>query len=424
MMSNINNKKEESLSRKYFKKLVLILMLVQILDTYSTIFPGSIPSFIANEFLLGFSKEEQNSIMSFAGSIVSIGMYFLFFNQYLADKLGRKKMLAITVFGMGVATLGMFLSINYIMYMSFVFFLYFFFSSDIWLIYINEEAPSKKRAYYSNLLLTVGLIGSILMVTSRILFVSEAKPFWRGMTFVPMILGFSLTPIILTKLKESSRFLEIKDDLKKRSLIKDVKALFKVENKKSFKVILIMSFCYGFSGVFMGLFEKYIADIKALPQFSVSIIFLLTTFMVIIAYIVNGFLGDRIGRKPLLYLWAALLPLSVTLWTIGATIPENTFIIVLFSYSLTHISYWGLLGILRLIAIEILPTDKRGTGIGLRSLSGSIGGTVGLLVSSGLILIVGLGPTFIIVSLANLILIPLGIIFIKETKGVDLKFIK
>jgi len=174
----------------------------------------------------------------------------------------------------------------------------------------------------------------------------------------------------------------------------------------------------------MGLFEKYIADIKALPQFSVSIIFLLTTFMVIIAYMVNGFLGDRIGRKPLLYLWAGLLPLSVTLWTIGATIPENTFIIVLFSYSLTHISYWGLLGILRLITIEILPTDKRGTGIGLRSLSGSIGGTVGLLVSSGLILIVGLGPTFIIVSLANLILIPLGIIFIKETKGVDLKFIK
>ncbi|MFX1470308.1 MAG: hypothetical protein ACFFB8_16825, partial [Promethearchaeota archaeon] len=131
-------------------------MLVQILDSYVTLFPGAIPSAIAGEFLSDKSIVAQNSIMAFASGLVSSGMMLLFFSQYLTDRLGRKKMLGISVGGMAFASLGMFLSVNYVMYMIFVFFLYFFFSSDIWLIYINEEVESNKRAFYSNILLMVG----------------------------------------------------------------------------------------------------------------------------------------------------------------------------------------------------------------------------------------------------------------------------
>ena len=179
-MSENNNIPNSLRSKSYFRKMLFILMFVQILDAYVTIFPGSIPSFIAAEFLSTYSTEQQNSIMAFAGSIVSIGMYFLFFSQYLSDKLGRKKMLAITTFGMAFASLGMFLSINYIMYQSFVFILYFFFSSDIWVIIINEESESKKRAYYSNIIPLVGLTGPVLMVISRFIFATGGNTFWRG----------------------------------------------------------------------------------------------------------------------------------------------------------------------------------------------------------------------------------------------------
>ena len=46
--------------------------------------------------------------------------------------------------------------------------------------------------------------------------------------------------------------------------------------------------------------------------------------------------------------------------------------------------------------------------------------TTGLLSSSFIILEIGLGITFIIYILGNLLIIPLGILFVKETKGVDL----
>ncbi|MFX1288582.1 MAG: MFS transporter, partial [Promethearchaeota archaeon] len=209
-----------------------------------------------------------------------------------------------------------------------------------------------------------------------------------------------------------------------RSFIGDIKSVFEIENKKPFIYILIISFLFGFSNLFIGLFEKYIADVGSIPQSQVNIIFFLTIFTVMIAYLTNGFLADRIGRKPLLYLWSFLLPFSVIVWVWGANNPSNAFLIVFFGYAISHISYWGLWGIIRIIALELMPTDRRGTGIGVRSLIGAVGTTTGLLISSFIVLELGLGTTFIVFILGNLLIVPLGFLFVKETKGVDLADIK
>ena len=412
-------------SKSYFRKLLIVLMFVQVLDAYCTIYPGSIPSFIATEFLGSFSPEQQNSIMAFVGGIVSIGMYFLFFIQYLSDKFGRKKMLAITTFGMAFASLGMFLSVNYIMYQSFVFILYFFFSSDIWVIIINEESESKKRAYYSNIIPLVGLAGPVMMIISRFIFATGGNTFWRGIAIIPMVLGFLLTIVIMLTLKESSKFEVIKstDQFSSRNFFGDLKSIFQTEEKTSYIYMLIISFLFGFSNLFITLFEKYIADVGTINQTLVTYIFLLTIFTVMAAYLINGLLADRIGRKPLLYFWSCLLPISVLVWVIGALQP-NAVLYVFIGYPLSHVSYWGLWGIIRLTTLELIPTDRRGTGIGFRGLINSIGATIGLLLSSFIILLVGLGTTFIIFVLFNLLMIPFSAFLVRETKGVDLKDIK
>ncbi len=417
---------ERNNSKSYFRYLIFVLMLVQILDTYSTIYPGSIVSSIVAEFLGELPPNEANSIVALAGSITSIGMYFLFFNQYLVDILGRKLMLAITVFGMGIASLGMFLSVNYIMYVSFRFFLNFFFMSDIWLIIINEESKTNKRALNSNIILMAGLFGAIIMVMCRFTFITEVNPNWRGMTLFPIILGIPLFFVVYFSLKESSKFQLMKENREKKSrtFIGDIKSLFQIDDRKPYIMILIISFLFGFSNLFIGLFEKYIADTGTISQTLVSIIFFLTIFTVMIAYLINGLLADRIGRKPLLYLWSFLLPISVVIWVFGAMNSQNAFLIVFVGYAISHIAFWGLWGVIRLITLELVPTDKRGTGLGFRSLIGAFGTTIGLLLSSLAILVFGLGATFIIFVIVNLGIIPLGYFFIKETSGVDLAEIK
>jgi len=424
-MAETNNN-QITRSKSYFRYLIFVLMLVQILDTYSTIYPGSMPSLIVAEFFPTEPPNVTSSILALAGSITSIGMYFLFFNQYLVDKIGRKRMLAITVLGMSISSLGMFLSVSYVMYVSFTFFLYFFFMSDIWLIYANEESKKDKRALNTNIILMAGLFGALIMVVSRFVFIPDVNPNWRGMTLFPVIIGIPLSVVIYFTLKETTEFQSMKERRKKdsRSFIGDIKSVFQIENKKSFLIILIISFLFGFSNLFIGLFEKFIADGGIIPQSQINIMFFLTIFTVMIAYLTNGFLADRIGRKPLLYLWSLLLPFSVVVWVLGANNSQNAFLIVFFGYALSHISYWGLWGIIRIIALEQMPTDRRGTGIGIRSLSGAIGITIGLLTSSFIILEIGLGLTFIIFVLGNLLIVPLGFFFVKETKGVNLAEIK
>jgi MFS family permease len=425
-MTETKNNTQSMRSKSYFRYLIFVLMLVQILDTYSTLYPGSIPSLIVAEFFPGVPANITSSIVTLAGSITSIGMYLLFFNQYLVDKVGRKRMLAITILGMSIASLGMFLSVSYLMYVTFQFFLYFFFMSDIWLIYANEESKQTKRALNTNIILMAGLLGAIIMVIFRFIFVTDVNPNWRGMTLFPMIFGIPLSIVIYFTLKETTEFQSMKEDTERhsRSFFGDIKSVFQIEHKISFISLLVISFLFGFSNLFIGLFEKYIADVGSIPQSQINILFFLTIFTVMIAYLTNGFLADRIGRKPLLYLWSFLLPFSVIVWVLGAINSSNAFLIVLIGYAISHISYWGLWGIIRIIAVELMPTDRRGTGIGIRSLIGAVGITAGLLLSSFIVLVLGLGLTFIIFVFGNLLIIPLGFLFVKETKGVDLKDIK
>lgn len=75
--------------------------------------------------------------------------------------------------------------------------------------------------------------------------------------------------------------------------------------------LLLAVFIRGGSSIYLNLLEKYIDNVGILTQQQVTTIFLITIFMVIIAHAANGLLADRIGRKPPLYLWSALAPISV-----------------------------------------------------------------------------------------------------------------
>ena len=304
----------------------------------------------------------------------------------------------------------------------------FFQRSDIWVIYINEEADKKKRAQWMNIILLAGLIGAFTMVILRSIFITDTVSNWRAMYLFPIIFGFPLCIIILLTLKETSKYELLREqgtikEKESKSFKKDIKELFQTENRKPYIAMLIMSAIYGGTALYIGLFEKYVSDLGTLSQSQITLIFLLTVFAVIIAYVSNGILADRIGRKPMLYIWSLLLPISVITWVIGAQQP-NPFFFVLLGYSITHICFWGLLGMFRITTLEMFPTEKRGTSLGFLRMCSSLGGTIGLLLSSLVILFIGLGNTFIIFAIVLFALLPLNYFYIKETKGVDLTAIK
>jgi len=123
-MTEENNGDGDNRTKIYFFYMIIILMFVEILDTYTTNYPNVIPSKIIEEFLSNYPENVATSIYMLCGAIATVGMYFVFLNQFMADKAGRKLLLGITVLGMGVSSLLLALSTNIIQYTIFLFLLY------------------------------------------------------------------------------------------------------------------------------------------------------------------------------------------------------------------------------------------------------------------------------------------------------------
>ena len=408
--------------------MVIVLMFVEILDTYCTLYPTVIPSKVIAEFLSEFPENVANSTFAFCIAIASIGTYLVLLNQYLADRKGRKILLAITVFGMGISSLLLATATNIIQYTVYLFMLYIFFSSDIWTIYISEECPPEKRGQWNAFVLMGGIGGALLLPFFRSIFITETAANWRGMTYFAIFLGIPLSILILLTFKETQKFEEMKaqrasgEEMPK--LKENLKLLFKSARRKELIVILIISLIAGLNYVFYRLVEVYWSS-SGMSESAVNTVIYFAAISVILGYLITGIAADKWGRKPLLYIYGVLSPIAIIIVVLGINFSGVLLIIIVgVGVGLAYISLQGIRIVARLITVEITPTDARGTGSGLRSLIAAIGMTVGLLISSVLIYFYGFAFTFIVISLPHLLILPLTYLYLKETKGIDLSEVK
>jgi MFS family permease len=423
------NKSSIRVSKGYFRLLVVILIFIEILDAYTTGLPGVIPSNIIAEFLSDYETNTAQAIFALGSGIAMIGMYFVVVSQYFADRFGRKIMLVFTCLGMGFASLMIALSTTFTMYIIFLFLLYMFFSSDIWMIYINEECPAEKRVIWANIIVAGGIFGLLLATILRGIFVTgqPGEIGWRGLAWFAAVLGLVLGIISIFAVKETSIFIENKQNKGKDvkpGFKENVVEIFKSSSRKQMSVLLVITFIGGLSYLFQTMAMAYLAEQGGLSDSQITQVLLIVFAMILAGYAFSALTGDRFGRKFLLYFWSLAMPIFVIAVVVLVSIGQAASIITWLFVGLSVSAIWGSLGAVRIISVEIVPTEKRGTSAGLRSLLTATGTTAGLLLSSIVIFFFGLGVAFIVFTLPLLINIPLTYKYIQETKGVDLRVIK
>ncbi|MHA1109937.1 MAG: MFS transporter [Promethearchaeota archaeon] len=414
------NCKEPQRSKGYFIFLFIFLCLMEIFDTYTTNLPNLIVSKVQEDFL-GIG-DDAKAVMALVVGLASIGMLFVVINQFLADIFGRRIFLFITMLGMGVASVFIYLSQNIVQYGIALFFLYIFFSSDIWTIYISEECDKKRRGINLNLVLVFGVLGVALVTLSRWIFLPEVGTSnWKGVTYIAF-LAIPLSFLVIF-IKETRKFVELKKSRTTKPSAKEsfkkILKPFSKKYRKHFIPLIIMSFIQGLNYTFIQLGEDFISD-----YLSVNEVNWVVTGMGVAAiagYLITGFFSDRKGRKPLFLIYSIMLPCSIAIAVFGATVPAISFVALLIGGSLASLSYWSLGVVNRLVAIEILPTDVRGTGTSIRSVLTALGTILGGIFSYKLFPLIQQGPTFFLFSLLLLLNIPLVLIFIKETKSKELE---
>ena len=146
---------------------------------------------------------------------------------------------------------------------------------------------------------------------------------------------------------------------------------------------------------------------------------------VFIGYLLTGIIADKKGRKLLFYVYAILQPISVIFVVIGAYSPIGAIIIVALSAGVAYISGQSLSVLIRIVSLELVPTEIRGMGAGVKSLIAAFGMTLGLVFSSLSVYYLpfgtlNLGITFILFSMPYLLIVPIVYFFLRETKGIDL----
>ncbi|MFO7797397.1 MAG: MFS transporter [Promethearchaeati archaeon] len=419
----MENNSSEPVSKNYFRYLVFVLVLVQLIDSYSTSFPTLVPDSIINEFLSGFTNPE--SIFAFVIALASVGMYFCAFNTYLSDRIGRKTMLAVTVFGMVLIAILINFSTSIIDFTIYLFFLWFFTRSDVWMIYIGEEAPKEKRAFWTNIILIFGLAGAILAPIVRSRFITETTQNWRGITWLVIIIGVPLGLLILFTLKEPVIYTDMKKDLDSKQRINTLKenisGIFKSSNGTQIKVCLIISFIFGMNSIFRNLVVRAVSLSPYLTQDQISLMMLIGVVAVYMAVILIGTLADKFGRLPLLYFFSVMIPIARVMFALVAFQPLLTFPLTVIFTSMSEFGYWGGWITLSIVILELVPTEARGSGSGLKSFFGAFGITVGFLSTSVFTLFFDLSISFVILGLFTIIAIPLIYKYLKETKKVDMR---
>ncbi len=423
----MNDNKTEPRKRQfftYFRYMIFILLFVEILDTYTTNYLNVVVSDISSEFFPLLSGDAAISFFQIFVAIATLGMYFVFLNQYLADRVGRKFLLVFTIFGMGIASLFIAFSTNIIVYTIFLFLLYFFFNSDIWVIYINEESPSGKRALYTNLVLVGGVIGALLIPVFHDI---ASLTNWRIMTYFAIILGIPLSFVIFFTFKETSKYLELKDNPsfeqgRHKIFKKNLQTIFKSTRKKEFLIILIISLIIGLNNLFILVGEDFLSD--SFTSDEVDTIVWVIGIASIIGYLITGIAADKIGRKPLCYAYSIIFPISMLMIILGVNLTGGAMMMVMIGAGLANLSFWGLRILISIMALEIVPTQTRGTGVGLKTLASSAGITVGLILSSIITFSQGLAVSFLTFSMLFFVVFILILIFLKETKGVNLSEIE
>ncbi|MBN2157220.1 MAG: MFS transporter [Candidatus Lokiarchaeota archaeon] len=413
----------------YIVFLFAYMMLYEFMDTYTTSYYTSVVSYIQADFNIG------NPEFYMVQAIASIGLLLVIFVQNLADRIGRKPMMIIVFFGMGFASLIMHISRNIYLF-TFGFLLsWIFFSSDMWVIIVAEEAPAEKRARYSYLIATVGALGAIAIPICRQIFIKTEPSInpsqWRGMNYLALaamvlaLLGFGM--------KETKAFLLKKQTKQEISLLKKFKRAnlgvpFKQpETRRRIIAFMIIGFLLGMMAAVIATFEEYLTGIIVITHGGspdqVTYVIYLATLGTFVFFGITGFLADKLGRKPTMYIYAGINLVFYAIIAFAANRFASLGIFWIFSLFgfFMNGSFWGMFMLSKTYCVENFPTHTRGTATGWRSFSYAVGLILGSLLSSFLVKFLDLQYLYLISSALSVMgVCILTATVLPETKGIKI----
>ncbi len=437
-------------SKTYFWYLVLIIALIYAVDEIASQIGTLMKTEIANDL---FRSESSVTILNLL-QVVAIPFQIIgLLYRPLADRYGRKLLLIVNTFGMGIAMFVIFLSQNVLMYAIGACMILFFVPHDMHVVFIMESSPAKKRAItYSVIKFFANMAVMLVPILRRLLMHSASE--WRNVFLIPAIVGIIVSLIALIFARETDAFIESRlrylrmteEELKAEEEAKKkeqnaqgglVAALkFGMKHKQLRWVFIcfalagigcigsldyqtIITYLYSES-VHGGITDEFLNLVSINEVTKALILFPIGSA---IAQVIMGFVSDLKGRKTAAVTVAANCLICFVGFTLGAKFNFNPYVVGFLCGAFVG-SYYSTNDVLIMMASESAPTNLRSSTSSAQTVVGFAGYALAYTVYVPVTMIFGnasipmvafglLVPSFIITLIAL-------IRNTRETKGIDL----
>ena len=391
------------------KTLLLLLGAAFFIGQYdSTVLSLALPDVQAS---FNIPEEDLGKVIALArlGAIPAI------FLALLSDRIGRRRLLLLTLIGLSVATgLTGFTRTAEEFVIVQLFARGFTTAEEILaVIYVLEMLPARQRGWGVGFLAAMGGLGSGL--ASLLYGFSEHLPGgWRAL-YVIAALPILYIAWLRRRLPESSLFERHAVGTPPAPVLQPFRVIFRDHPRAMLAIGSIAALFWFQVSASLNFMSKDLQEIHDYSTQQVSLLFIAAGSVAILGNTLAGRLSDHVGRRPMLAAGLLLNCLSFI-----AFYNSSGFLLPLFWMSALF-TFFAIDVVVNAISGELFPTHCRSTASTLRTLFAMFASVAGLAIEGSLFNILGshaLALSFM--SLSGLLAIPVVWLMLRETAGSEL----
>jgi len=349
-------------------------------------------------------------------ALARLGAIPALFLALLSDRIGRRRLLLVTLIGLSIATGLTGFTRTAEEFVIVQFFARGFTTAEeiLAVIYVLEMLPARQRGWGVGFLAAMGGLGSGL--ASLLYGFSEYLPGgWRAL-YVIAALPILYIAWLRRRLPESSLFEQQAQGREPLSMLQPFKEIFSHHRRAMLAIGTIAALFWFQVSSSLNFMSKYLQDIHDYSAQQVSLLFIAAGSVAILGNTLAGRLSDHVGRRPMLATGLLLNCVSFI-----AFYNSSGFWLPIFWMSALF-TFFAIDVIVNAISGELFPTHCRSTASTLRTLFAMVAAVTGLAIEGSLFNLLGSHATALsFMSLSGLLAIPIVWLMLRETAGSELQ---
>jgi MFS family permease len=364
---------------------------------------------------LGVAEEDIGALVG----VVRFGAVGALLLALLADRIGRRTLLLVTILGFtACTTLTAFVS-NPREFMLLQFAARAFIAAEevIAIVVIAEELAAGVRGWGLGILAAFGALGHGLAAIA-FGFVNVLPFGWRALYLVGVI-PLLIVAWIRTGLRETARFEAERAgrvDESAAALLRPIRDLTRMYPRR---MVALCTAILGFGFVVstaLSFASKTLQETHGFTPPQVTFLFIGGGLLAIVSYAVAGVLADRLGRRRVMIVGLLLNAPAIAFFY------QPLGLLVIPAWIAMMFTFMGCDVLFGALGSELFPTSYRSTASGVRLMAASVGGALGLWVESALFPLAGSHAVAITWMLGAAVIAPLIILlWIPETAARELE---